>query len=104
MALGYLPADQGGTWAILGQKCCTSISAGFEVQQSGITLIERAVEECQKEKNLGGIGFMTAKLEASTKCICGSHCNHCTVCTWCNTIPCYSCCNTVLENGILRLV
>lgn len=51
MALDYLPAGQGGAWAILGQECCTVISDGFEVQQSGITSMERAVEEWQKEEN-----------------------------------------------------
>lgn len=44
MAIDYLLASQGGTCATIGQECCTFISDGFEVQQSGITLIERAVE------------------------------------------------------------
>lgn len=50
MALDYLLASQGGTCVIIWQVCCTYISDGFEVQQSGITSIERAVEEWQKEK------------------------------------------------------
>nr|XP_041567673.1 uncharacterized protein LOC121468294 isoform X2 [Taeniopygia guttata] len=51
MALDYLLAGQGGTWAIRGRGCCTASSDGFEGQQSGITLTERAVEEWQKEEN-----------------------------------------------------
>lgn len=49
--LYYLLPSQGRTCVIKGQECCTYINDGFEVQQSGITSIERAVEECQEEEN-----------------------------------------------------
>lgn len=45
MASDYLLASQGGMCAILGQESCTYISDGFEAQQTGIILIERAVED-----------------------------------------------------------
>lgn len=45
IALDFLLAGQGGTRAILGQECCTYISDGLKVQQTGIIPTERAVEE-----------------------------------------------------------
>lgn len=51
MALDYLLAGQGGAWALMAQECCTALRDGFEGQQSGITLTQRAVEEWQKEEN-----------------------------------------------------
>lgn len=51
MALDYLLASQGQRGAIIGQECCTYISDGFQVQQTEITLTERAVEEWQKKED-----------------------------------------------------
>lgn len=47
----YLLASQEGACVIIGQKCCTYTNDGFDVQQSAITSIERAVEEWHKEEN-----------------------------------------------------